>query len=579
MRQSRLAAPIAAVALVYAATLAMLPPGGLWIVDNGNKRIQVEALLASGFRDFSLPWPGRDLDQDFAFNPLPNAFSVVREGRLFSVFSPVFPTLSALPFRVLGDAGLCLLPLFASLALLLGVGRIAELAELPPRGRSLAILIAGLATPLWFYAVVFWEHAVAASLCVGSVALAFDFLKHGSRRQLWLSGLAIALAAGLRDSLLLFAAVLGALVFCVTPRERLRAGWIFVAGLAAGLLPLALFQWLALGDPLGFHLAHGFAARAGEEPGFGFHLRTRPAVFYNLFLAADGAPALSAFLTVPFALLLIAQPRLSPRAHRGVALGAAAWALVGAIVSAIGYATAQSPIEQLLVSNGFFAAAPLLVVGLVRRRPEHAMTACDRVVGWLLRLALGYSLVYFALTPQLNTTGIHWGNRFLLELYALLAVPCAAGLLVLWRGSPLARSAAVCLALLAAASVALQIFSIDLLRRKLVFGERLEQAVRERPEAVVVTDQWWVPQTLAHEFFDKSLFFVATPEKARVLLERLAQRGVGEILFVTTNLSRPPDPGALVIDDEGLGFFSLRLEHHPLRVSGPGRVPGAASRL
>jgi len=578
VRQPRLAGPIAVVTLVYAATLALLPAGGLWIVDNGNKRIQAEALLASGFRDFSLPWPGRHLDPDLEFNPLPRSFSVVREGRLYSVFSPVFPALSALPFWVLGDAGLCLLPLLASLALLAGVGRIAELAELPPPGRSLAILIAGLATPLWFYAVVFWEHAVAASLCVGSVALALDFLTHGSRRALWLSGLAIALAAAFRDSLLLFAAVLGALVFFATPRERLRTGWIFVAGLAAGLLPLALFQWLALGDPLGFHLTHGFAARAGVEPGFGILLRTRPAVLHNLFLAAAGGPAHSALLTAPSALLLLAQPRLSGRIHRGVALGAAAWALVGAIVTAIGYATAQSPIERLLASNGFFAAAPLLVVGLARRRPDGRVSAGDRVVAWLLRLVLGYALLYFALTPLRNTTGIHWGNRYLLELYPLLAVPCAAGLLALLRGAAPARAAAALLGLLAAGSVAVQIFSIDLLRRKLVFGERLEQAVRERPETVVVTDQWWVPQTLAHEFFEKSLFFVATPENARVLLGRLAQRGVRELLFVTTNLNRPPDPGARVIEDQGLGFFSLRLEHQPLRAPGAGRAPGAAPR-
>ena len=148
---------------------------------------------------------------------------------------------------------------------------------------------------------------------------------------------------------------------------------------------------------------------------------------------------------------------------------------------------------------------------------------------------LGYALLYFALTPLRNTTGIHWGNRYLLELYALLAVPCAVGLLALWRGSRSRAHGGRLLALLAAASVALQVFSIDLLRRKLVFGEQLEQAVRERPEAVVLTDQWWVPQTLAHEFFDKSIFFVSTPEQARSLLERLAQRGVGEILFVTTD--------------------------------------------
>jgi hypothetical protein len=566
---------IAAVALVYAATLALLPAGGLWIVDNGNKRIQLEALLASGFRDFALPWPGRELDPELAFNPLPHAFSVVREGRLYSVFSPLFPTLSAFPFRALGDAGLCLLPLLASLALLAGVGRLAQLAQLPPWGGALAIGIAGLATPLWFYAVVFWEHALAASLCVGAVALAFGFLIQRSRWQLWLAGLAIALAAGLRDSLLLFAAVLGIFVCLATPHTRLRTGALFAAGLAAGLLPLALFQWLALGDPLGFHLTHGFAARTGEEPAIWFQLRTRPVVLHNLFLAAGGGPAASALFTAPLALLLLAQPRLSERAHRALALAAAAWALALTLAVAIGFATAASPIEQLLASNGFFAAAPLLAVGLVRRRPDAWGSASDRVVGWLLRLVLAYALLYFALTPVRNTTGIHWGNRYLLELYPLLAVPCAAGLLALWRGAVPARLAMALLALLAAGSVALQIFSLDLLRRKLVFGEQLERAVRERPEAVVITDEWWVPQTLARAFFDKSIFHVATREGSRDLLERMARRGIGEFLLVTSDAGRAPDPAALVIDDEGLGFFSLRLEHRSLPTAGAAPRPSS----
>lgn len=564
MRRLRFSGPIAAVALVYAATLAMLPPGGLWIVDNGNKRIQVEALLASGFRDFSLPWPGLDLDPELAFNPMPNSFSVVSAGRLYSVFSPVFPALSALPFRLFGDAGLCLLPLLSSIALLGFVGRIAELAELPPRGSALAILVAGLATPLWFYAVIFWEHAVAASLCVGSVALAFDFLMRGSRLRLFLSGLAIALAMGMRDPLLLFAVVLGALVFFATPRERLRTGAIFAAGLAAGLLPLALFQWFALGDPMGFHLTHGFAPRAGEETGFGFHLRTRWAALYNLFLAAGGGLELSSLLMGPFALLLLVRPRLPGRSHRALALAVGVWALAGAIVLAVSHATATSRIVQLLEGNGFFAAAPLLAVGLVRSRDPDATSASGRVVGWLLGLVAGYALLYCALTPLRNTGGIHWGNRYLLELYPLLAVPCAVGLLRLWRGSSAARGTAVVLALLAAASVALQVFSIDLLRRKLVFGEKLERAVRERPEEVVLTDVWWVPQTLAHEFFSKSIFVVSTAEQGKILLERLAKRGTREFLFVTADAGRPPDPRARVIEDEGLGFFTLRLKPHTL---------------
>jgi hypothetical protein len=88
--------------------------------------------------------------------------------------------------------------------------------------------------------------------------------------------------------------------------------------------------------------------------------------------------------------------------------------------------------------------------------------------------------------------------------------------------------------------------------------------VRERPEAVILTDQWWVPQTLAHAFFYKSIFVVSGREQTRILLERLARRDAGAFLFITSDAGRPPDPRVRVIEDEGLGFFSLRLERHSL---------------
>jgi hypothetical protein len=567
VRSAGSTAPIAAVALVYAATLWALPPGGLWIVDNGNKRIQVEALLASGFRDFSLPWPGRPLDPELAFNPVPSPFSSVRDGRLYSIFSPAFPALAALPFRVLGEPGLCLLPLFASLAGLACIGRIARLAELPAEGCALAILIAGLATPLWFYSVVFWEHAVAASLCAAAVALALGCVKSGSLRQACGAGLAIALGAGMRDPLLLFAALLGALILLAAPRARLRAALAFSAGLAGGLLPLAVFQWLALGEPLGFHLTHGFASGSPGGPDLAAHLRDRPQAFYRLFLAAAGSPALSLLATGPPALLLLFQPRLPRPAYRAALVGVAVWGLAGAIAMAAGLA--RAPIAWLLESNGFFAAAPLLWVGLLRCRDPRVAPHAQRLLRWLGRLVLAHALLYAALSPLRNTGGIHWGNRYLLELYPLLAVPCAAALLEAWRLPGRGRATLAALGGLVAASVALQGLSIDLLKRKLVFGDNLERAVREHSEAVIVTDQWWVPQTLAREFFDRPMFLITRPEQRNELLSRLSRRGDRDFLFVTVDAGRPPNPRARVIEDEGLGFFTLRLETH--------RLPGARS--
>jgi hypothetical protein len=546
---------------VYAATLAMLPPGGLWIIDNGNKRIQVEALLASGFRDFSLPWPGRELDPDFQFTPMPNSFGLVREDRLYSVFSPVFPVLSALPFAALGERGLTLLPFLASLLLLAGVAHLARLAGMQSPG--LAVLAAGLATPIWFYALVFWEHVVAASVCVGAVALVFDFLAQGGRLKVFLAGLALAIGAGLRDPLLLFAAVLGVFLFFAAASQRVRTGLVFGAGLAAGLLPLAALQWLALGDPLGFHLTHGFAPRAGEQTGLGAHLAARPRVLHHLLLAAAPGRLASALLTGPFALLLLLRPRLAGGAHRAVLVGAALWALAGALVIGAGYARAESPIEHLLRANGLFAAAPLLAAGLIRRRGKAS--AGETVRGRLLGLVLAYALLYTALTPLRNSTGIHWGNRYLLELYPLLVVPAAAALEDNWRSPQRRRVEALLLVLLVFASVAWQVFSLDLLRRKLVFGERLEAAVRERPERVIVTDLWWLPQSLPREFFEKAIFYTPDPQQRRGLLARAAERGDGAFLAVASAIQRPRIPEAQVIDDLGLRFFSVQLV--------PGNVP------
>ena len=85
---------------------------------------------------------------------------------------------------------------------------------------------------------------------------------------------------------------------------------------------------------------------------------------------------------------------------------------------------------------------------------------------------------------------------------------------------------------------------------------RLAEAVRSQPERVLVTDQWWLPQTLASEFYEREMFVVETSEQIEALQNRLAGFGERRFLFVTTALERPIERGARVVDDAGLGFFS-----------------------
>lgn len=554
------------VAVSYVATLAWLPGEGLWIVDNGNKRIQVEALLASGHRDYSIPWPGRVYDPDFELNPLPKLFSIVHEGRLYSIFSPAFPALSSPFYAWLGTPGLYVLPLVSGLALLWGLLALARAAGLRAEAGPMSVLVAGLCTPVWFYSVVFWEHIVGASLAVWAVAAWLGFLETRRQRLLLVSAFACAVAVWFRDQLVLLAAVMGLLALAQARGAPLRTILSFTGGLVVGLAPLALFQWLSLGNPIGFHLTHGFQVGGGGDVGARVvaHLLERPQVLHHLLLAWAGDVPFSALLSLPLVALLLLLPALPRRGFEAAVVACALWGLAGAAVTALGSARAASPIDWMLRSNGLWSAAPLLALGLLRCRDLEDGSPAWRGRRRLWQLAAAYAVLYVLLSPLRNVTGIHWGSRYLLVLYPLLSVLCAANLLD--AGRLLSRARLVPVALLVAASFGLQLQALEILERKKSFGERLAHAVRERPEEVVVTDVWWLPQTLASEFFRRKIFYIESDEQARRLLAKLSSSGERRFLFVTSAITRDVEPGAIVVDDAGLAFFSQQLV--PKRVAG-----------
>ena len=85
---------------------ACLAHVGFWINDNGLKFVQLQAIEASGYRDYSIPWPGQSIDPEFRLNPLQAPFGWNHEGRLYASYPPTFALLASLPHRVLGAPGL-----------------------------------------------------------------------------------------------------------------------------------------------------------------------------------------------------------------------------------------------------------------------------------------------------------------------------------------------------------------------------------------------------------------------------------------------------------------------------------------
>ncbi|MFO7627643.1 MAG: hypothetical protein R6V62_10315 [Candidatus Fermentibacteraceae bacterium] len=159
--------------LFLTAFALMLPPDSFWCMDEANRFLQTHALtLNRATLPPELPYPGRELITDPALlerlRPLPAQYGFMREGRLYSQYTPILAVI-ALPFYMLfGPFGIYIPPLAGGLALALVLAGV-----LRSRGVSsrTSLLLAILATPIPFYSLTFFSHSIALFLTLESMLL------------------------------------------------------------------------------------------------------------------------------------------------------------------------------------------------------------------------------------------------------------------------------------------------------------------------------------------------------------------------------------------------------------------------
>ena len=581
---------LVAVAICYGAALCILEKRGFWITDNANKFLQVQALANSRYTDFSIPWPGQVVDPAFAYNPLPYYFTRVESGTLYSVFSPVFALISALSFVHFGPWGLYLLPVLSALVMLAGLAQLARLVAPRIAVGHVAVLTAGLCTPVFFYSLAFWEHTPAICLGIWSVRYLLQFLAASAPKHLCLGMAAAGLSVYFRDEFYLLCLVLAlATAFCASA-GRLKVLVSSALLLFVSLLPLWLFQWLTIGHPLGYHLSTHLSTAAD----WFHHLEARPRVFYNLFAASNPIPALSLVLALPFLLAFVCSPRFARPALQRAVPAYSAVALISGGLSLGGYFFAASPIDYMLKSsNALFASAPFVALAFLR----SADSAFHPFRRWIWLVALSFAALYALAAPKVGSMGIHWGNRYFLILYPLFAV-LAAGNLVDWftarpqppagqgsrascprrgrdaldpgrkprgadlvdwlkRQRPRFGVGVLAVGAVLAFSLAAQVYGVSLLAQKKAFSYRLNSALRQRGEEVVITNLRWVPHALCGEFYQRPFFYVATPRHYESLLQRLSEQGYKSYLFLTQHRGGTRQP-TVEVDDGSLNFFAVQ---------------------
>ncbi len=561
---------VALVAAIHLITLLSMPHEGLWIVDNENRFLQTQALADNGFSDYIIPWPGRAIDSQLAMSPLrfnpEGTFHQQKDGQLISVFQPAFIMISAFFFQYLGFYGLYVLPLAATMLMLLGVARLASGLYTERLAAHLAVILAGLATPIWFYSQTFWEHTTAACLCVWGMVFVVRYLSNQRIRDLALGFAFLVLAVFFRDVLGIFAVLVLGLLLLRFPQLWLKTTATAGLVLGVGVALLMLFQWATVGKPLGFHAGTLLETDAGIIG----HLMERPRLFFLFFCASHPERAWSFLMAAPFVVAFVLRPRYSVARFRpAVSMWALAALISGAIyLSAI--FTTPNILRHLLMANSFFMASPILILGLLRHQKDNEGGRLASGNGFLLSVIGLYLIAYCLVAPWAGAVSLHWGARPVFAMYALMAVT-AAGTLSHWllAEGKTARWRSLTIGLLLVVSVAAQVKSVDILSRKKAFSERLSQTAASLTQPIVVTNVWWLGHEMYQVFFDKSIFYIQTQEQLESLEAALAARGHHEFIYATRPHRGPKRPGELRVDDGGWNFYSLDFIVAPVRGAQP----------
>ncbi len=545
------------VLVVYLASALWMPERGFWINDTALKFIQLRSIVEHG--EIALDWPGRAIDPEQAFGPITRGFFAMRDGELYSAYSPVFPALSAPFYQLLGARGILVIPLLGILLGLPAVWRIAVmLAEgtaSASRAGTWAVLSVAFGTPVWFYALAFWEHAPAVGFSCWSLWCVLHYERSGDRRFAALAGAMTAAPIYFRTEGYLFAAVVLSLT-AWNARRHIGDVALLAAGAFVTLLPLWIFHALVLGNPLGLHLT----TQPWGDTSLMHYVSERVDVASRLLLNLHTDPMWSFALALPFVAALFGGHRVRAEAQR---LGIPFFAMAACIAGGLylwSQLSSPHPMNRLMQANGLFSAAPFMVLAFVAPAP-NATTEARRAHTTLLAICFLYAVLYTALIPGVNSQGIHWGCRFLLVIYPVLAVVASVCAVGWWERFGERRLLSAGVLAVFVLSAGLQAYSLVMLHDRKAFSQALNARVQESDSEIIISDTWFIPVDLSASFFEKPVFF-APPKRRKALLAKATAAGVQSVLVVDDALRKKPAPESELFGDGWLNFSPVALKEH-----------------
>jgi hypothetical protein len=517
----------ALVLAVYTVAILVIPEGAFWSPDEGAKFIQLESLGWRGGFAYEIPYAAKELDPGFELYPARCApvplypVPLGADGAQFH-WPMAFPLLSRVPLAVFGLRGLYVVPLLSGWLTALAAGQL--MRAWSDRLSPAAILLVGLATPVCFFSLTYWEHTLTTFLALAALC-AVARRSTVDARSLWLPALLLTASVLLRVEMLAFAGALLAAAWRLTDMPRARPqgrgrSWIAVSALAVLALLAAVPQ-----RQLAYftHLPEALRGNLAKLP----HLHGALAA---VFVDAPGNQApIVGWLARRLAFVAFLAPIVSVFIRSAWIEGAV---LLAALVGTFDFSLSLAIREPYLSLHGFLAVSPFLVFAVYALPPALRERQRSQLViagTGVLYAVLGFAAI---LTFKFGgdgsyATGLEWGNRGLLTLYPIATVLALAALQAYWRSTrpPLLKGAvSLTVAVLMLLGVLLEARGVWLLYESRQLAASWEVALRG--PLPVVTDAWWLPADLAPFFTTHPMMCVKKPSALGSWLDGAQAHGV-----------------------------------------------------
>lgn len=566
LADSRFLGAAALLLAIYVITLAISPTRVFWTPDEGAKWLEMHSVRVQGDLRYVVEFPAQRLDPESHYLPHAGIFprpATGPDGRLYLAFETpvVFPLLSSVGHAVFGVVGIYMLPLLSGWLIAVVAGVLA--AAVRPRAAAPVVLLVGLATPVWFYSTLFWEHTVAS--CLAVIALALVAMARPWSVTALLAALLTSLAgAVLRLEILAFAAAL------------------VVAWGISGLIMRAAGDRIAPSPRRGPQLGAALGSIALLAIAAGTFLFLRASLTVRHTRLVEELPrrlqtGIDTLLQSPWSILDVfvhTSINEAPLASDAFVLAAGLGMLlcIGAafvrrvqwesllllpgLVLVLAFSLSLLSVgETYRALHGFVPIAPFMIVAPYawsesrREGRSYVLVLMSTLVavGCFVSL-LAISTIYIEFGRL--EVGLEWGQRYMLTLYAVAAALTVPAVQLYWSSSRplwLRRVFVAAVALMMLAAFAFQVRGNLMLYRTRVRLEVWEKAMQ--PEAAIVTDVWWLPASFAVLYTEQEMYYVHRREDVAGWLAAAKPRGVDRFTFVSFS---PADAQSLGIQATGV---------------------------